>query len=147
MRAARPPTPWPKRIRARRPWDSGRCWADPVEFFLGGAHLDGLPRQCGVIDADAVGHEVGDDVGNPRRMSDMTAVRTLFFDEFFIQATNSGIRRAVILASGLDARGYRLPWPSGTTVYEIDQPQVIEFKGRQANPEPDRKLPLTVNIS
>ena len=53
----------------------------------------------------------------------------------------------MILASGLDARGYRLPWPSGTTVYEIDQPQVIEFKGRQANPEPDRKLPLTVNIS
>ena len=34
----------------------------------------------------------------------------------------------MILASGLDARAYRLPWPAGTTVYEIDQPQVIEFK-------------------
>ena len=34
----------------------------------------------------------------------------------------------MILASGLDARAYRLPWPDGTTVYEIDQPQVIEFK-------------------
>ena len=63
-----------------------------------------------------------------RRMSDMMAVRTRFFDEFFMQATNSGIRQAVILASGLDARAYRLPWPAETTVYEIDQPRVIEFK-------------------
>ena len=39
-----------------------------------------------------------------------------------------GIRQAVILASGLDSRPYRLPWPEGTVVYEIDQPQVIEFK-------------------
>ena len=32
------------------------------------------------------------------------------------------------LASGLDARGYRLSWPSGMTVFEIDQPKVLEFK-------------------
>jgi methyltransferase (TIGR00027 family) len=63
-------------------------------------------------------------------MTDNMAVRTKFFDEFFIDATNAGIRQAVILASGLDARAYRLPWPAGTTVYEIDQPQVIEFKSR-----------------
>ncbi|WP_245913165.1 SAM-dependent methyltransferase [Mycobacterium kansasii] len=43
-------------------------------------------------------------------------------------AVESGVRQAVILASGLDTRAYRLPWPGGTTVYEIDQPQVIEFK-------------------
>ncbi|BDB40611.1 MULTISPECIES: class I SAM-dependent methyltransferase [Mycobacterium] len=58
------------------------------------------------------------------------AVRTKFFDEFFLEATSSGIKQAVILASGLDARAYRLPWPNGTVVYEIDQPQVIEFKSR-----------------
>src|SRR6201993_81736 len=63
-----------------------------------------------------------------QRMRDMMAVRTRFFDDFFVQATNGGIRQAVILASGLDARAYRLPWPAGTTVYEIDQPAVIEFK-------------------
>jgi methyltransferase (TIGR00027 family) len=62
------------------------------------------------------------------RMTDMMAVRTKFFDDFFVSAMDSGIRQAVILASGLDARAYRLPWPAGTTVYEIDQPQVIEFK-------------------
>ena len=36
----------------------------------------------------------------------------------------------MILASGLDSRAYRLAWPAGTTVYEIDQPDVIEFKTR-----------------
>jgi methyltransferase (TIGR00027 family) len=34
----------------------------------------------------------------------------------------------VILASGLDSRAYRLQWPTGTTVFEIDLPEVIEFK-------------------
>jgi methyltransferase (TIGR00027 family) len=62
------------------------------------------------------------------RMRDMMAVRTRFFDDFFLDATKAGIRQVVILASGLDARAYRLPWPASTTVYEIDQPQVIEFK-------------------
>jgi methyltransferase (TIGR00027 family) len=61
-------------------------------------------------------------------MRDMMAVRTRFFDDFFAEACDSGIRQAVILASGLDARAYRLPWPDGTTVYEIDQPRVLEFK-------------------
>jgi methyltransferase (TIGR00027 family) len=38
------------------------------------------------------------------------------------------VRQAVILASGLDTRAYRLNWPAGTTVYELDQPDVIAFK-------------------
>jgi methyltransferase (TIGR00027 family) len=65
-----------------------------------------------------------------QRMTDNMAVRTKFYDEFFLDATQAGIRQAVILASGLDCRAYRLAWPTGTTVYEIDQPQVIEFKSR-----------------
>jgi methyltransferase (TIGR00027 family) len=63
-----------------------------------------------------------------RLMTTVMAVRTKFFDDFFTDAVANGIRQAVILASGLDARPYRLPWPDGTVVYEIDQPQVIEFK-------------------
>src|SRR6202008_2628567 len=63
-----------------------------------------------------------------QRMRDMMAVRTRFFDDFFIESTDRGVRQAVILASGLDARAYRLHWPAGTTVYEIDQPAVIESK-------------------
>lgn len=65
---------------------------------------------------------------NRQRMAERITVRTRYFDDFFTAATDAGIRQAVILASGLDARAYRLRWPSGTTVYEVDQPQVIEFK-------------------
>ncbi len=56
------------------------------------------------------------------------AVRTYFFDAFFVDAVDAGIRQAVILASGLDSRAYRLPWPQGTIVFEIDQPKVLEYK-------------------
>jgi len=61
-------------------------------------------------------------------MPDTMAARTRFFDGFFQDATKDGIRQAVILASGLDARAYRLAWPADMTVFEIDQPEVIEFK-------------------
>jgi methyltransferase (TIGR00027 family) len=61
-------------------------------------------------------------------MSAYQAVRTHFFDAFFADAVAAGIRQIVILASGLDSRAYRLQWPAGTTVYEIDQPKVLEYK-------------------
>jgi methyltransferase (TIGR00027 family) len=79
-----------------------------------------------------------------QRLAEGMAVRTRFFDNFFTDASKAGVRQAVILAAGLDTRAYRLPWPSGTVVYEIDQPQVIEFKTRTladlgAAPIADRK--------
>ncbi|MDT5222611.1 MAG: hypothetical protein QOG19_18, partial [Mycobacterium sp.] len=61
-------------------------------------------------------------------MVDFMATRTAFFDEFFLGAADAGVRQVVILASGLDARAWRLPWPEGTVVYELDQPKVLEFK-------------------
>ncbi|OBK48410.1 class I SAM-dependent methyltransferase [Mycobacterium sp. 1081908.1] len=63
-----------------------------------------------------------------QRMTDMMAARTRYIDAFFDHSADVGIRQVVILASGLDARAYRLPWAAGTTVFEIDQPEVIEFK-------------------
>ncbi|MDI3314905.1 MAG: class I SAM-dependent methyltransferase [Mycobacterium sp.] len=71
--------------------------------------------------------EVGRDAGFPR-MVDTFAARARFFDDFFADAGRAGVRQVVIVASGLDARPYRLEWPAGTVVYEIDQPEVIEFK-------------------
>ncbi|OBK19072.1 SAM-dependent methyltransferase [Mycobacterium asiaticum] len=65
---------------------------------------------------------------DPERMARGMACRTRFYDQFFLDATRSGIAQAVILASGLDARAYRLPWPAGTVVYEVDMPEVIDFK-------------------
>ncbi|MDQ2636098.1 MAG: class I SAM-dependent methyltransferase [Actinomycetota bacterium] len=77
-------------------------------------------------------------------MPDAIAVRTRFFDAFFADATEAGIRQAVILASGLDARAYRLAWPAGMTVFEIDQPEVLAFKNATladlgAEPTADRR--------
>jgi methyltransferase (TIGR00027 family) len=71
-------------------------------------------------------------------------IRTKYFDEYLLAAVQAGVRQVVILASGLDSRAYRLPWPDGTTVYEIDQPAVIEFKTRTlanlgAEPTSDRR--------
>jgi methyltransferase (TIGR00027 family) len=90
-----------------------------VDFFskMAGGELD--PRDLTTDAANGL-----------RRFADAMAIRTRYFDDFFGDATHVGIRQAVILASGLDSRAYRLPWPPGTTVYEIDQPAVIEFKSR-----------------
>ncbi|OHV04566.1 class I SAM-dependent methyltransferase [Mycobacterium talmoniae] len=86
----------------------------------------------------------GDQMLDRQRMCEQIAVRTRFFDDFFTAAGASGIRQAVILASGLDTRAYRLDWPAGTVVFEVDQPGVIEFKSRTlaevgAEPKADRR--------
>lgn len=64
------------------------------------------------------------------RMADGIAARTRWFDEFVTDALAAGIRQFVILASGLDSRAYRLPWPADATVYELDRAEVITFKTR-----------------
>lgn len=89
---------------------------DLVKTLWGAAH----PSDC---------HEAESAVSaiDEARLS-YTASRTKFFDDFFIAAFKSGVRQAVILAAGLDARAWRLPWPHGAAVYEIDQPKVLHFK-------------------
>jgi methyltransferase (TIGR00027 family) len=73
-------------------------------------------------------------LANPGTSEDETAfprlygVQTRFFDDFFTSAGDAGIRQAVIVAAGLDSRAYRLEWPEGTTVFEVDLPKVLEFK-------------------
>ncbi|MEZ0366616.1 class I SAM-dependent methyltransferase [Mycobacterium sp. pUA109] len=84
------------------------------------------------------------------RMSENLAVRTKYFDDFFAAAMQAGIRQVVILASGLDTRAYRLAWPDGSTVFEVDQPAVIEFKTRTlaelgAAPAADRR-PVAIDL-
>jgi methyltransferase (TIGR00027 family) len=74
-------------------------------------------------DVDIPGHPWG-----MQPMTDLLTVRTRLIDQFVTDATSSGVRQVVILASGLDARGYRLSWPADTVVFEIDQQQVTEFK-------------------
>ncbi|OBF23277.1 SAM-dependent methyltransferase [Mycobacterium kubicae] len=97
-------------------------WADPLVRAVG---IDTFIK---LVDGEIEGAD--DPLLNRQAMSEQITVRTRFFDDFFMQATDAGIRQAVILASGLDTRAYRLPWPADTVVYEIDQPEVIEFKTR-----------------
>lgn len=90
-------------------------WAEPLVRAVGMAHftdiLDGRTASDSQVE----------------RMADGMALRTKFFDGF-LTATADGITQVVILASGLDARAYRMTWPDDTVVYEIDQSGVIEFK-------------------
>ncbi|RAU99047.1 SAM-dependent methyltransferase [Mycobacterium colombiense] len=89
---------------------AGPAWArlaDPELGWLDGDQHGQRAHRCGI---------------------DYQAVRTHFFDEYFAEAVDAGIRQVVILAAGLDSRAYRLDWPTGTVVYEIDQPQVLEYK-------------------
>ncbi len=81
-----------------------------------------------------------------RSMVNYMASRTAFFDEFFLDATKAGVRQAVILAAGLDSRAWRLPWPNGTTVYELDQPKVLEFKSSTLQQRGDEPTANLVNV-
>jgi methyltransferase (TIGR00027 family) len=80
-------------------------------------------------------------------MIDFMATRTAFFDEFFLSAADAGVRQVVILASGLDARTWRLPWPDGTVVYELDQPKVLEFKSNTLREHGARPNAQLVNVA
>lgn len=91
-------------------------WAEPLVAAVGSQHFQAI------LDG------TNEDVSQADRLAHGMAVRTRYFDEFLLASGAAGVRQAVILASGLDSRGYRLGWPAGTVVYEIDQPDVLEFK-------------------
>ena len=135
--------------------DGGRCPRQQTEspdplirdpfalaFWSMGRARDvgGLPRRLltdRMAEADPEATAVLDNMLNYQ------AVRTHFFDAYFRGASDAGIRQIVILASGLDSRAYRLEWPAGTRVYEIDQPKVLEYKAETlarhgAQPSADR---------
>lgn len=119
-------------------------FAEPLVRAVG---VDFLTRWAtGQIDTEAL--DVDGATWGLQQMPAAMAARTRYFDAFFADAAAAGIRQAVILASGLDARAYRLDWPAGMTVFEIDQPEVIEFKtttlaGLGADPRAELK---TVSI-
>lgn len=92
----------------------------------------------------------GDRSPDANHMVDYQAVRTHFFDEYFTEAAAAGIRQVVLLAAGLDSRAYRLDWPAGVIVYEIDLPKVLDYKtetlaGHGAAPKADRR-PVPVDL-
>ncbi|GAC1589910.1 MAG: SAM-dependent methyltransferase [Acidimicrobiales bacterium] len=76
------------------------------------------------------------------------AIRHRFFDDFLLTEAHRGVRQIVLLAAGLDTRAYRLAWPVGVRLYELDQPQVLEYKqstldGAAASPTCERIVVAT----
>ncbi|WP_019970396.1 SAM-dependent methyltransferase [Mycobacterium sp. 141] len=103
--------------RAHETASDSPLFLDPyAQMFLDAAAERGWARPQGAM-AERI-----------RTITDYAASRTKWFDEFFIAAGANGVRQTVILASGLDARAWRLPWIDGSVVYEIDQPKVLQFK-------------------
>jgi methyltransferase (TIGR00027 family) len=103
---------------------------------VGGAAAD-------VLDGKAPEHQLKTpDWG--KHFVNFQGARTRYFDDYFRRAADAGVRQVVILAAGLDSRAYRLPWPDGTTIFELDRPQVLEFKrevlaGQGAQPNAERR--------
>ncbi len=75
-------------------------------------------------------------------------IRTRFWDEALLRAVAT-VDQVVILAAGMDARAYRLPWPAATTVYELDQPAVMTAKAEAlAGEEPRcRRVAIGVDLA
>jgi len=129
--------------------------SDPFARVFLDAAGDGLWNWFGGPDLPAELVEAQPDlVPRMRGMVDYMAARTSFFDRFFLDATRAGVRQVVILAAGLDSRAWRLAWkegePEGVTVYELDQPQVLEFKSstlREHGAQPTCNLvPVPVDL-
>ncbi len=79
-----------------------------------------------LLDGGAPDHELKSEFGVD--FVNFQGARTKYFDTYFLRAAGAGVRQIVLLAAGLDSRAYRIDWPAGTVVYELDQPQVLEFK-------------------
>jgi methyltransferase (TIGR00027 family) len=91
-----------------------------------------LPLRQGVFNREqrAAAAHVGDMAGWGAAFWSHAVVRTRFFDDYLADAAGGGIRQVVLLAAGLDTRAYRLPWPVGVRLFELDLPEVLDFKQR-----------------
>jgi methyltransferase (TIGR00027 family) len=57
-------------------------------------------------------------------------LRTRFYDDYLVAVTGAGVDQVVLLAAGLDARAFRLAWPPGVRLFELDLPELLTFKER-----------------
>ncbi|MFD8786579.1 SAM-dependent methyltransferase [Kitasatospora sp. NPDC059599] len=63
--------------------------------------------------------------GFAKALAAQGVLRTRFYDDRLLAA---GADQVVLLAAGLDTRAYRLDWPAGTRVFELDLGPVLDFK-------------------
>ena len=103
---------WIAAVRASETRRPDRLLDDPWAAALAGPHGEDW---------------LGERAGSPA-LADMI-IRARFFDDFLRRVTGTGeVRQVVLLAAGLDTRGYRLSWPDRVQVFELDQPGVLDRK-------------------
>ena len=57
------------------------------------------------------------------------AIRTRYFDDWMLRVIGeTGIRQVVLMAAGLDTRAFRLAWPAGAQLFELDKASVLRYK-------------------
>lgn len=96
-------------------------------------YAEGFVRAAGVCAGWPLRpEEVPDGDADPLwgRLGRYFGLRTRVFDDHLLAAARAGIRQVVLLGAGLDTRAYRLPWPDGCTVFEVDREEVLAFKHR-----------------
>ena len=107
------------RIRAGESKRPDRLFDDPYAAAFVAAMPDAFANDASRSDAaKAVG----------ARIALHVVVRTRFYDDYLLAAAGDGVDQIALLAAGLDTRAFRLPWPDGTRVFEVDLPDVLAFK-------------------
>jgi methyltransferase (TIGR00027 family) len=101
---------------------------DPYAEAFVDAAADEIRLPARPEDARALAAEQEATEADWQEQSAYIGVRSRFFDDALTAATADGVRQVVLLAAGLDTRAQRLGWPAGTTVYEVDQHGVLDFK-------------------
>ena len=55
-------------------------------------------------------------------------IRTRFLDDLLERAAAAGVRQVVLLGAGMDSRAFRMEWPEGTRLFEVDTVEPLGFK-------------------
>jgi methyltransferase (TIGR00027 family) len=111
-------------VRARESLRADRLFDDPLAaaFLAAGGIRRPPPEDAGEFDADA-----------QRALEALAAsvvIRTAYLDERLLDAARAGCRQVVVLGAGLDTRAFRLAWPDGVRLFELDTSEVLDFKDR-----------------
>lgn len=102
---------WMAAVRARESAREDRLFDDPWAAALAGPEGEAWAAQ------------------RPADSFVPIALRTRYFDDFLLRIVNDyGIRQILLAGAGLDTRAFRLPWPEGTRLYELDQASVLAYK-------------------
>jgi len=111
-------------VRALETTRPDRLFADPLaaEFVTASGWI---PPDGTEIDQADISNEIQAYWATITRW---VVVRTRFLDEFSLEAAEAGVRQFVILGAGLDARAFRLEWPPGVRLFELDVPDMFNFK-------------------